>query len=64
MKEKRLLTRSITEGLLAYGLGRHIEFADGQIVDEICTQAERDDQRIGDLIFAIVNHPVFRRADR
>ena len=64
MKEKHLLTRSITEGLLSYGLGRHIEFADGPFVDEICAQAERDDQRIGDLIFAIVNHPVFRRADR
>ena len=64
MKQRHLLTRSVTEGLLSYGLGRHIEFADGQFVDEICVQAERDDQRIGDLIFAIVNHPVFRRADR
>ena len=64
MEEKQLLTRSITEGLLSYGLGRHIEFADGQIVDEICAQAERDDLRIRDLIFAIVNHPIFRRADR
>ena len=64
MQERQSLTRSITEGLLSYGLGRHIEFADGQIVDEICAQAESDDLRIGDLVFAIVNHPVFRRADR
>ncbi|MCP4776001.1 MAG: DUF1592 domain-containing protein [Planctomycetaceae bacterium] len=64
MEEKQLLARSMTEGLLSYGLGRHLEFADGQIVDEICAQAERDDLRIGNLIFTIVNHPIFRRADR
>ena len=64
MKEKHLLTRSITEGLLSYGLGRHIEFADTQVVDEICAQAEQEELRTGDLIFTIVNHPVFRRADR
>jgi hypothetical protein len=64
MKEKHLLTRSITEGLLSYGLGRHIEFADTQVVDEICAQAEQEELRTGNLIFTIVNHPVFRRADR
>ena len=51
MKEKHLLTRSITEGLLSYGLGRHIEFADTQVVDEICAQAEQEELRTGDLIF-------------
>lgn len=55
LTEQHLLPRCITEGLLSYGLGRHIESADGQFVDEICVQAERDDQRIGDLIFTIVN---------
>ena len=64
MQEKQALSRSITEGLLSYGLGRHLEFADGQIVDEICAEAERHDLRIGDLIFTIANHPLFRRADR
>lgn len=64
MEEKRLLTRSIAEGLLSYGLGRHIEFADQQALDEICEAAGRNNDRVGDLIFAIVNHPLFRRADQ
>ncbi|MDG2391647.1 MAG: DUF1592 domain-containing protein [Planctomycetaceae bacterium] len=64
MKRKHFLTRSIAEGLLSYGLGRHIEFADQQAIDEICEAAIRNDERIGDLIFAIVSHPVFRRGDQ
>ncbi|MDH3583445.1 MAG: DUF1592 domain-containing protein, partial [Phycisphaerae bacterium] len=35
LEQKDLLARSITEGLLAYGLGRHVEFSDEQAIDEI-----------------------------
>ncbi len=63
LEHKHLLTRSITEGLLSYGLGRHIEFADQQAIDQLCEGAAANHEKIGDLIFAIVNHPIFRRAD-
>ena len=61
---KHLLTRSITEGLLSYGLGRHIEFADQQAIDEICTNAASNNEQIRDLIFEIIKHPIFRRSDK
>ena len=49
---------------MSYGLGRHIEFADEQAINEICEAASRNDERVGDLIFAIVSHPIFKRADQ
>ena len=64
MAHKHLLARSITEGLLSYGLGRHIEFADQQALDEICKEANQNNQQIGDIIYHIISHPLFRRADR
>jgi mono/diheme cytochrome c family protein len=61
---KHLLTRSITEGLLSYGLGRHLEFADQQTIDQLCEAAAGNNGRIRDLIFEVVNHPIFRQADK
>lgn len=61
---KHLLTRSITEGLLSYGLGRHIEFADQQAIDELCEAAAENNEQIRDLIVEMVSHPIFRRADK
>ena len=61
---KHLLTRSITEGLLSYGVGRHIEFADQQAIDEICTNAASNNEQVRDLIFEIIKHPIFRRSDK
>ena len=61
---KHLLTRSFTEGLLSYGLGRHIEFADQQAIDELCESAANSNERIRDLIVEMVSHPIFRRADK
>ena len=49
--------------MLAYGLGRHVEFSDEQAVDEILTQSKKEGYRVGDLIHTIVSHPVFRRGD-
>jgi len=64
MAHKHLLTRSITEGLLSYGLGRHIEFADQQALDEICKKAGQNNEQIGDLIYSIISHPLFKKADQ
>lgn len=61
---KHLLTRSITEGLLSYGLGRHIEFADQKAIDELCQSAANNNEQVRDLIYEIVRHPIFRRADK
>ena len=63
-EQKNKLARSITEGLLSYGLGRHVEFSDQQAIGDILKMSEQNDHRLGDLIFAIVNHSVFRRSDR
>lgn len=63
LEQQDLLARSITEGLMAYGLGRHVEFSDEQAIDEILAQSQQDKYRVADLIHAIVRHPVFRRSD-
>ena len=63
LAHKNHLTRSIAEGLLSYGLGRHIEFADQQALDEICKQAAENDHQIGDLIYSIISLPLFKKAD-
>lgn len=64
LEQKSLLARSITEGLLAYGLGRHVEFSDEQAIDEILMQSQQDEHRIADLVYTIVSHPGFRRSDQ
>ncbi|MFZ9091938.1 MAG: DUF1585 domain-containing protein, partial [Planctomycetaceae bacterium] len=64
MERRHLLLRSMAEGLYSYGLGRHLEFADQQAIDEICEAAAAQDDRIGDLIVAVINHSTFRRGDR
>lgn len=64
LAQKDKLARSITEGLLSYGLGRHVEFSDQQAIENILKTSAQNDYRIGDLIFAIASHPVFRRNDR
>ena len=63
VEQKHLLTRSIAEGLFSYGLGRHVEFSDQQALDAICAAADEQEDRLGDLIFEIIQHPAFRRAD-
>ena len=63
VEQKHLLTRSIVEGLFSYGLGRHVEFSDQQALDAICAAVDDKQERLGDLIFEIIKHPIFRRAD-
>ena len=64
VEQKDLLARSITEGLLSYGLGRHVEFSDEQAIDEILASSQQEQYRLGDLIHAIVGNPLFRRSDQ
>ena len=64
LEQKELMARSITEGMLAYALGRHLEFSDDQAVDEICQTSKQNNDRVGELVYAIVSHPIFRRSDR
>lgn len=64
LEQNSLLARSITEGLLAYGLGRHVEFSDEQAIEEILMQSQQDEHRITDLVYTIVSHSVFRRSDQ
>lgn len=64
LNQKELVARSITEGMLSYALGRHLEFSDDQAIDEICQTSKQNNDRVGDLVYAIVSHPIFRRSDR
>jgi len=64
LEQKDRLARSITEALISYGLGRHVEFSDQQAIEEILKTSKQNDYRIGDLVYAIVRHPVFRRSDQ
>jgi len=51
---------TFTESLLAYGLGRVIDYRDMPVVRAINTYAEKDDHRFLDYIMGIVNSPPFQ----
>ena len=64
LDRKHLLTRSVAEGLLSYALGRNLEYADEQALDEICAITNRNGGKVGDLIQTIARHEIFRRGDQ
>ena len=59
------LVRNFTENLMAYALGRRIEYYDKPTVRAITAQAEADDYRVSSFILGVVNSPAFqmRRAE-
>ncbi|MCH7891667.1 MAG: DUF1592 domain-containing protein, partial [Gemmatimonadetes bacterium] len=59
------LVRTFTENLMAYALGRRIEYYDKPTIRAITAQAEADDYRISSLILGVVNSAAFqmRRAE-
>ena len=52
--------RTMTEKLLAYALGRRLEYYDRPAVREIVRAAAADDYRWSSLILGIVKSPTFR----
>jgi hypothetical protein len=59
------LIRTFTENLMAYALGRRIEYYDQPTIRAITAQAEADGYRISSLILGVVNSGAFqmRRAE-
>ena len=54
------LAEELVESLLAYGLGRNIEFTDTDAVEDILTRLESDQFRLRDMISEIAVSPIFR----
>ena len=54
------LVRTVTEKLLAYALGRAIEYYDYPTIRGIAREAEADDYRWSSVILGIVRSPAFR----
>ena len=54
------LLRTFTENLMAYGLGRRVEYFDQPTIRTIVRQAAKNDYRISSFILGIVNSPAFQ----
>lgn len=52
--------RCISEKLLIYALGRGLDAADKCMLDDICAQVQKNDNRFSSLILAIVNSQPFQ----
>ena len=54
------LIRTFTENLMAYALGRRIEYYDKPTIRAIAAQAEADDYRLSSFILGVVNSAAFQ----
>jgi hypothetical protein len=59
LEDRELLPRTITEKLLAYSLGRRLEYFDRPAVRQIVRQAAAQDYRWSSLILGIGKSPTF-----
>jgi hypothetical protein len=55
-----LLVRSFTSNLMAYGLGRRVEYFDQPLVREIAREAEENGYRISSFVLGIVKSDAFQ----
>jgi len=58
--QKHKLARNIVESLIAYSIGRQVEFSDKQDVDDIMKRVEQSDYSMQDMIFEVANSKTFR----
>ena len=54
------LVRTFTENLMAYALGRRVEYYDKPTIRAITVQAEADDYRISSFIMGVVGSDAFQ----
>ena len=54
------LVRTFTENLLAYALGRRVEYYDMPTVRAIARDAAANDHRVSTFILGVVNSPAFQ----
>lgn len=60
LKEKDRLAEELVESILAYGLGRTIEFSDADHVETILHKLKDDDYRLRSMIYEIAASRLFR----
>jgi hypothetical protein len=60
MKRPEPLVRTFTENLLAYALGRRVEFFDQPAIRTISRAAQKDDYRMSAFILGVVKSDAFR----
>ena len=65
LKRPEPLVRTFTENLLAYALGRRVEYFDQPTIRAIARAAQKDDYRMSSFILGVVKSDAFRmkRAD-
>jgi hypothetical protein len=54
------LIRTFTQNLMAYALGRRVEYYDGPTIRKIAAEAEQNDYRFSDFVVGIVKSDAFR----
>lgn len=57
--QKHKLAKGMIESMLAYGLGRTIEFSDSERVEELVNRCQYDDYGLQTMIYKIVTSPLF-----
>ncbi|MFT5499897.1 MAG: hypothetical protein ACI88G_000023 [Woeseiaceae bacterium] len=63
LKRPLPLVREFTANLMAYAMGRRVEYFDQPVVRAIVNDAEEDGYRMSDLIFGVVMSDAFRMKD-
>ena len=62
LRRPESFVRTFTTSLMAYALGRRVEYYDMPTVREIAAQAEANGNRMSSYILGVVNSPAFRMA--
>ena len=60
VKHRESLLRTFTKNLMAYGLGRRVEYFDMSAVRAVVRQAGTRDHRMSSYVLGVVNSPAFR----
>lgn len=58
--QEHRLARHMIDSLLAYGIGRHVEFSEEEDIEKLLRQAHSRKYRMRDLITIVVNSKTFR----
>jgi hypothetical protein len=58
--KKESIIRNFTDNLMAFALGRRVEYYDQPTVRSIVRKAEQNDNRFSSFVLGIVNSPAFR----
>jgi hypothetical protein len=53
--------RTLTEKMMIYGIGRGLEYYDRCAIDQILSNASKNDYRFGDLLLGIITSDPFQR---